>query len=185
MKKLILVGSPPASSKTFVAKKIASSLEQPVYLDKDTFIPLSKAAYAAADEPYNRDSDFFNKYLRDAEYVAAMDVAVEALTYNDQVILNAPFTKEFRDETYIAGLKQRLESLGAELKLVWVYCDIELIHERMISRASDRDTWKLEHWDEYVKTKNFAIPTMQGIEVIENTTEEEVTKQVKSLLAKW
>ena len=119
MKKLILVGSPPASGKTFVAKKIASSLEQPVYLDKDTFIPLSKAAYAAADEPYNRDSDFFNKYLRDAEYVAAMDVAVEALTYNDQVILNAPFTKEFRDEPYIAGLKQGLESLGADRVLEW------------------------------------------------------------------
>ena len=185
MKKLILVGSPPASGKTFVAKKIASSLSQPVYLDKDTFIPLSKAAYTAAHQPYNRDSDFFNTYLRDAEYIAAMEVALEALIYNDQVILNAPFTKEFRNRSYIEGLEQRLASMEAELKLVWVYCDIELIHERMILRASDRDTWKLENWDAYVKTKDFSIPTMPGIEVIENTTEEEVTKQVKELLAKW
>ncbi len=185
MKKLILVGSPPASGKTFVAKKIASSLNQPVYLDKDTFIPLSKAAYAAANEPYNRDSVFFNTYLRDAEYIAAMDVAFEALNYNDQVILNAPFTKEFRDDVYIEGLKKRLAAIGAELKLVWVNCDIKLIHERMISRASDRDTWKLENWDAYVKTKDFSIPMMQGVEVIENTTEEEVIKQVKELLDKW
>lgn len=185
MKKLILVGSPPASGKTFVAKKIANQLNQPVYLDKDTLIPLSKAAYAAANQPYNRDSTFFNTYLRDAEYIAVMDVAFEALNYNDQVIVNAPFTKEFRDEDYIGKLKKRLEGIGAQLKLIWVYCDINLIHERMCSRASDRDTWKLENWEAYVKTKDFSIPQMEGIDVIQNTTEEEVMKQVKALINKW
>ncbi|MGN0470009.1 MAG: ATP-binding protein, partial [Acutalibacteraceae bacterium] len=28
----------------------------------------------------------------------------------------------------------------------------------MIDRASDRDTWKLEHWDEYISSQNFVIP---------------------------
>ena len=26
------------------------------------------------------------------------------------------------------------------------------------TRNSDRDTWKLEHWDEYVKKLDFSIP---------------------------
>ena len=28
----------------------------------------------------------------------------------------------------------------------------------MIARNSDRDTWKLEHWNEYIKTVDFSIP---------------------------
>ena len=28
----------------------------------------------------------------------------------------------------------------------------------MIDRNSVRDTWKLEHWDEYVKTIDYSIP---------------------------
>ena len=28
----------------------------------------------------------------------------------------------------------------------------------MISRNSDRDIWKLEHWDEYMASLNFTIP---------------------------
>ena len=31
----------------------------------------------------------------------------------------------------------------------------------LTKRDSDRDTWKLEHWDEYVKKLDFSIP--QGI----------------------
>lgn len=185
MKKLILVGSPPASGKTFVARKIASYLDNPVYLDKDTLIPLSKVVYTVANEPYNRDSEFFNTYIRDIEYITAMDIAIEALGYNGNVILNAPFAKEFRDEIYLENLRQRLVSIGAELKLVWVHCSLQLIHERMIDRASDRDTWKLEHWDEYVKTKDFSIPQLAEIHVIENTTEEEVINQMEVLISKW
>ena len=34
----------------------------------------------------------------------------------------------------------------------------EVVHQRMIERNSDRDTWKLAHWDEYLRRCNFAIP---------------------------
>ena len=30
--------------------------------------------------------------------------------------------------------------------------------QRMIDRGSDRDTWKLAHWEEYLSTVNFTIP---------------------------
>ena len=66
-KKLILVVSPPACGKTYVSKKLASALNHVVYLDKDTLIPLSKKVFEAANEEYNRSSDFFNRVIRDVD----------------------------------------------------------------------------------------------------------------------
>ncbi|MDF2614977.1 MAG: Zeta toxin family protein [Clostridia bacterium] len=180
-KKVFLIGSPPASGKTYVAKKIAGRLKNPVYLDKDTIIPLSKAAYFAADEPYSRDSKFFNKFIRNAEYQAILDIAFEALAFNDNVILNAPFTKEFRDKEYIQDLKKKLLGCGAELITIWVHCDLELIHQRMKARNSDRDKWKLENWEEYIKTKDNSIPKLEGIHVVENRDEATVEQTINHI----
>lgn len=184
-KKLFLVGSPPASGKTYVAQKLSALLNQPVYLDKDTIIPLSKAAFKAANEPYNRDSKFFNTYIRDAEYEAIIDVAFEALMFNAYVILNAPFTKEFRDNEYMAKLKQRAADIDAELVLIWVHCDEKLIHERMIARNSERDKWKLENWEAYLRSKDHSIPETEGLYIIENIDQDSVVNQIERMVAEY
>lgn len=129
-----------------------------VYLDKDSLIPLSKQIFAVAGEPYNRSSDFFEKEIRDYEYIVTVDMALEALKYEDNVLVNAPFTREIRDMNYINDLKSKLAEVGAKLSVVWIVTDPEVCHQRMIDRASDRDTWKLEHWDEYISSVNFTIP---------------------------
>lgn len=159
MKKLILVTSPPACGKTYVSMKLAEVLSHVVYLDKDTLICLSKQIFKVANQPYNRSSDFFNEEIRDYEYEAIMALAMEALTYEDTVLINAPFTTEIRDDEYINNLKSELKKKGAKLIVVWVKTDPEVCHQRMIERASDRDTWKLTHWHEYIKDVNFTIPT--------------------------
>lgn len=158
-KKLILVVSPPACGKTYVSKKLASALKHVVYLDKDTLIPLSKKIFEAANEEYNRSSDFFNREIRDVEYEVILDLAFEALEYDDLVLVNAPFTKEIRDLNYVKQLASSLKEKGAELTFVWVDATPETCHQRMIERNSTRDTWKLAHWDEYIKGVDFSIPT--------------------------
>lgn len=158
-KKLILVVSPPACGKTYVSKKLASALKHVVYLDKDTLIPLSKKIFEAANEEYNRSSDFFNREIRDVEYEVILDLAFEALEYDDLVLVNAPFTKEIRDLNYVRQLSNNLKEKGAELTFVWVDATPETCHQRMIERNSSRDTWKLSHWDEYIKGVDFSIPT--------------------------
>ena len=85
MKKLILVTSPPACGKTFISKQVAKALPNCVYLDKDTLIVLSKQIFVVAGEEYNRSSDFFQKNIRDYEYYCVLDLAFEALEYNDTV----------------------------------------------------------------------------------------------------
>lgn len=157
-KKLIIVTSPPACGKTYISKALAKRLDQCVYLDKDTLIVLSKQIFKVAGEPYNRSSDFFEENIRDYEYECVVDLALEALDYSDLALINAPFTREIRDLNYMNSLKAKLAEKGATLSVIWVQTDPEIVHERMIERDSDRDTWKLEHWDEYIASCNFEIP---------------------------
>lgn len=158
-KKLILVVSPPACGKTYVSKKLASNINNIVYLDKDTLIPLSKKIFEVANEEYNRSSEFFNRVIRDVEYEVILDVAFEALEYADLVLVNAPFTREIRDLEYVKSLSTKLKELGASLEFIWVIASPETCKRRMIQRNSTRDTWKIANWDEYIKGVNFSIPT--------------------------
>ena len=181
MKKLILVTSPPACGKTFVSSRLAETLGQIVYLDKDSLIVLSKQIFKVAGEPYNRSSDFFEENIRDYEYDAILEVAYEALRYNDIVLINAPFTREVRDTDYMRQLRARLRNLDTRLILLWVRCDTETCRQRMIERNSDRDTWKLEHWDEYIARCDFSIPVISkemekdnDFMIVENSTDEEL-----------
>ncbi len=158
MKRMILVSSPPACGKTYISRQLAKNLKHVVYLDKDTLIPLSKQIFRVAKKPYNRSSDFFEENIRDYEYEVILDLGFEALLYDDTVLINAPFTREMRDKEYIDALKAKLAGYGAKLVIIWVVTDPEVCRERMIRRNSDRDVYKIRHWDEYVKTVDFSTP---------------------------
>ena len=118
VKKLILVTSPPACGKTYVSKKLAERLKHVVYLDKDTLIVLSRQIFEVAGQPYDRSSAFFEENIRDYEYACVVELALEALTYDDIVLINAPFTREIRDMQYIAALKEKLAAKNATLVVV-------------------------------------------------------------------
>lgn len=189
MKRLILVTSPPACGKTYISKKLAENLRHVVYLDKDTLIPLSKVIFEVAGEPYNRSSDFFYEHIRDVEYVTILELAYEALKYDDIVLINAPFTREVRDHDYIEGLKKKLVQMNTKLTVIWVQTDVEVCRQRMIARNSDRDTWKLQNWDEYIKTVNFNIPAalddpdvLDDLLIFKNSSDEEYNESMKRIV---
>ena len=189
-KKLILVTSPPACGKTYISKELAKRLNPIVYLDKDTLITLSKQIFVVANEPYNRSSDFFEAHIRDYEYDCVVDLALEALEYSDKVLINAPFTREIRDLEYMDKLKSDLAKKGATLVIIWVNTDPEIVHQRMISRASDRDTWKLENWDEYISKCNFEIPSnledpdsKDALMIFNNNNNDEFEESMKRIIA--
>lgn len=192
MKKLILVVSPPACGKTFVSKELSKKLENIVYLDKDTLIPLSKVIFEVAGEEYNRSSDFFEKYIRDKEYEVILDLAYDALNYAELVLINAPFTREIKSESYIDELKKKLaEEYNAQLAVIWVETSPETCHQRMIDRNSDRDTWKLANWDEYISKVDFTIPEhfvtgkhKENLFVFHNSSEEEFKESMEEITKK-
>lgn len=189
-KQLLLVTSPPACGKTFISKMLAKNLDHVVYLDKDTLIPLSNVAYRVAGEEINRSSQFFEDNIRNVEYEVVLDLAFEALQYEDLVLINAPFTREIRDTEYMLSLKNKLREYDAGLTVIWVQTDLEVCKQRMIDRNSDRDTWKIEHWDEYIKTRDYSIPeNLENPDVIDqflifkNSSDEEYQASMKEICA--
>ena len=128
MKKLILVTSPPACGKTYVAKQLARALNHVVYLDKDTLIVLSKQIFKVAGQPYDRSSDFFEENIRNYEYEAILNLAYEALEYDDIALINAPFTREVRNPEYIRSLGATLAKKQIQLCIIWVVTDPEVCH---------------------------------------------------------
>ena len=188
-KKLILVTSPPACGKTYISKQLAKRLKHVVYLDKDTLITLSKQIFEVAGEPYNRSSDFFEENIRNYEYDCIVDLALEALEYNNIALINAPFTREIRDMEYIDKLKEKLKEKSATLVVIWVETSPEIVRQRMITRNSDRDTWKLENWDEYIGSCNFDIPQnlddsniKDDLLIFKNNNDEEFEGSMKDIL---
>lgn len=189
MKRLILVTSPPACGKTYISKQLSKTLKHVVYLDKDTLITLSKQIFQVAGEPYDRSSEFFEKNIRDYEYETIVALALEALDYDDIVLINAPFTEEIRDMNYINNLKAKLKEKNARLVVVWVETSIEVCRQRMIARNSDRDTWKLAHWDEYIADCDFRIPTslddpkvIDDLLIFKNSSEQEYEESLKNIV---
>lgn len=189
MKSLILVTSPPACGKTFISKELAKALKHVVYLDKDTLIVLSKQIFKVAGEPYNRSSQFFEENIRDYEYMATVDLALEALEYEDKVLINAPFTREIRNPEYMQSLKEKVREKGAKLIVIWVETSPDICKQRMIERASDRDSWKIEHWNEYISGVNFEIPELlgdarnsDGLLIFKNSSDEEFEASMEIML---
>ena len=160
---MILVTSPPASGKTFVSQQLSKKLPHIVYLDKDALIPLSNRVFHVAGKEYNRSSDFFEENIRNYEYIAILNIGFEALEYADLVLINAPFTREIRDNQYITELKAKLADKGADLVLIWVETDIEVTRQRMIERNSPRDTWKIANWEQYVAGRDYSTPSIPAL----------------------
>lgn len=190
MKRMILVSSPPGCGKTFISKQLAKNLKHVVYLDKDTLIPLSKQIFRVAKKPYDRSSDFFEENIRDYEYDVILDLGFEALQYDDTVLINAPFTREIRDEDYIKRLRAKLAELDAKLIIIWVVTTPEVCRERMKQRNSDRDVYKITHWNEYVRGVDFSIPSnlddpdvKDDLLLFYNSSEAEYAKSMHDVLA--
>ena len=180
MKKLILVTSPPACGKTFVTKKMAKAMKNCVYLDKDSLIVLSKQIFVVANQEYNRSSDFFEANIRNYEYDCIMEIAYEALEYNDTVFINAPFTREMKNKDYMDHLSAELAKRDTALVVIWVKASTEVCRQRMIARNSDRDTWKIANWDEYVKTQDFNQPTtVENLFIFENSDDTSFKKSLE------
>ena len=95
------------------------------------------------------------------------------------------------DEKFLKDFSKKLADHGAKLVVIWVVTKPEICHQRMIDRNSVRDTWKLEHWDEYVKTIDYSIPealkkmsSCLDLMLFYNSSDEEYQKSMEMVISR-
>ena len=77
-------------------------------------------------------------------------------------------------------MRKKLAAKNAELCIIWVHTDLEIVHQRMVARNSERDTWKIEHWDEYVKTQNYNAPeNIPELFIFKNSNDDEFDESIE------
>lgn len=155
MNQLVFVVGVAGTGKSTVAEAITQKIPS-VYLDRDTVAGRYTDKFLAFNglDPDDRDSQFFLEHCRDVEYDITMDVALENLKLGKDIILVSPFTRELKHPTWI---NEQLARIGCTLadvkvKVLLVYLsDMDVQRERIVGRATVRDSWKLANWDEYAK----------------------------------
>lgn len=153
MLKLVFFVGVAGTGKTTVARGLAARM-QAAFLDRDTvggrFV--EKMLEMNGLDVNDRDSEFYKKHLRDLEYDTTRDICIENLAAGQNVFMISPFTAELKNKAWIeevisaAGLTKQ----EVDVKVIAVtLSDMETQRQRIIDRQTERDTWKLEHWDDF------------------------------------
>ncbi|USB33728.1 AAA family ATPase [Paenibacillus sp. YPG26] len=180
MQKLVFFVGVAGTGKTTVARKLSMRI-QAAFLDRDTvggrFV--EKILEMNNLDKNDRDSEFYKKHLRDLEYDTTKDICVDNLAAGQSVFMISPFTSELKNAAWIeevvtaAGLT--LSEVDVKV-IVVTLSDMDVQKERIIERKTERDTWKLNHWDnfkqrvEFVPEVNWNIPA-SSITVFDNSGE--------------
>lgn len=146
-----VVAGAPGSGKTTIANIFQKHLKPlPALLDKDTMYRSFVNSILAREnhDPGEREGNWYNKHIKIHEYSGMTATAKEIRTNGCTVLLCAPFTKQIHS-SYV--WREWVDELGGEnVRLIWVKTDKETVRARLESRGFDRDTRKLENFNEFL-----------------------------------
>jgi predicted kinase len=175
---VVLIGGYAGSGKTELGRIFARRTGWAI-LDKDT---TTRAVVEAALEsvghsPHDRDSEYYLKTIRPAEYESLLGTVTENIECRSSVIVTAPFIRELNDPAWCDRLKASLESRGAQLHVVWVRCDADTMRSYIRHRGAARDAAKIADWDRYLATIDLSFRPTIGHELVDNSAESSPLQQ--------
>ena len=155
---LVLVAGFAGSGKTEFAKFL-SSVTGWALLDKDVITrPLVESMMTALNgDPNDRHSEVYRTDVRPIEYRCLTNATFANIENGISTVVTAPFLAEVVDPQWLRRLVHRCAAGGAHLEIVWVGADTETMHTYLQRRDAARDSWKLNHWDEYLAQVNVDI----------------------------
>ncbi|WP_148930124.1 AAA family ATPase [Paenibacillus methanolicus] len=153
MKRLVFVLGAAGAGKTTVAKALASKRGS-AFFDMDTLLrPAAEAIMTLQGlDPDDRDSAAYKALCRDLGYRITMDAALENVGLGIESFVIGPFTKETADSSWLARELDRIGESpeGVDVKVLFVTLPGEADYrDRIVSRGSKLDDWKLANWDTF------------------------------------
>lgn len=146
-----VVLGPAGSGKSSVSRHLAHRLRA-AHLDKDTIVGglTEEILRLAGHDPHDRDNNpYYVDNVMPLEYVALLRVAGDCLRAGTSVVLDAPFGAFLDDAEFLTRVSAKHQWPQAQWLVVRVVTDADTIRQRIAQRGLSRDTWKLEHWDEF------------------------------------
>jgi len=164
---LFLIGL-PASGKSTIGKMIASQFNF-CYLDKDTVCNkfTGQLLELKGHSPSDRECAFYSDVIMDLEYKTILDIANDNLQLGKSVVIDAPFISYFSNPYYVEQLKEIYDWKNVTPIVLQVHVDFPILKSRMIERAVDRDEWKLENWDLYIKSVQEKRCLWENIKIVQ------------------
>lgn len=155
---LVLVAGFAGSGKTEFAKFL-SSVTGWALLDKDVLTrPLVESMLIAlGGDPNDRHSEIYRTEVRPVEYRCLANATFANIDNGISTVVTAPFLAEVADPHWLRRLMHRCATANAHLEIVWVGADPETMHTYLQKRDAARDTWKLNHWDDYLAQVDVAM----------------------------
>lgn len=167
--KLIFLIGAAGSGKSTVGKLVAAKFHF-CYLDKDivsnrfTGAMLVREGYA----PTERDEcPYYKDVVYELEYQTLLNIASENLKLGNSVLLDAPFLGYFQDPSYVEKFMQEYQLQGITPYVLRVYVAEDILKQRILERNNERDTWKLENWDEFYSSVKSKICQWNGVKRVE------------------
>ncbi len=158
---LIIITGCAGSGKTTIGKALSKRLNY-AYIDKDTvtreytdFI-LTQFGSGAGD----RESDFYRKQILPIEYRITFKLCKEILENGSDVVLTIPFIDQIKNWSEWMAIKdEAMIGDNINIKFIWIKHDIDTEKSNILKRNAVRDTYKLNHWDQYAATVDGIQPS--------------------------
>lgn len=167
---VILIGGYAGSGKTELGRIITRSTGWPM-IDKDTTTRsvVEAALELIGESPHDRESRSYLEFIRPAEYEALIATMTENVECGNSAVVTAPFIREFADPAWCERITAKIQSLGADLHVIWVRCDADSMRTYIRHRGAARDAAKLADWPAYLSTIDLDFQPMMKHHVIDNS----------------